>query len=145
MFNGARGVEKLAAVGETIRRDVQHAHDERALAKLERSRRKFQTESFSANHARSSLAQALGIGLERKSLGKDPAMIVSMKRCGCDLHACCRREAKSPADSHSSESESWRQENLVVAGARSCPVERGVYFEFRPKLPRGLILESGVP
>ncbi|OLB64563.1 MAG: hypothetical protein AUH96_09585 [Nitrospirae bacterium 13_2_20CM_2_61_4] len=51
MLDGARRVKKLASIGEAVGRDVEHAHDERPLAKQQRSRRQFQPESFSAHHA----------------------------------------------------------------------------------------------
>src|SRR5262252_1563686 len=96
-------------------------------------------------HARSSLAQAAYARSERKPLREYPAMIVSMKRGGRDLHARRRRKTKPAPNAYASKPEAWCQKGLFVTGVRSGFVERGVHFEFRPKLPRRPILESGVP
>src|SRR5207245_7043314 len=130
MLGGARRVEKLAAVGKTVRRNVQHPHDERPFAEHQCARRESKPESFSAKHAASSLARAAKkkitrrrgvlrdsqgstsneinlalarISSEREPLGKYPTMIISMKRGGRDLHACCRGEAKPSANAYTAE------------------------------------------
>src|SRR5215472_6816318 len=72
-------------------------------------------------------------------------MIVSMKRSGRDLHPCSRREEKPTAHSHTSKAKSRCKENLFVTGVWPGLVERGVHFQFRPKLQRCPILESCVP
>src|SRR5215472_938700 len=118
MFGRAPRIKKLAAVGKTVRCDVQHAHDERALTKHERTRRKFQLERFSAKHAASSLAQAAPSRSERKPLGKYPAMIVGIKGGGCDLHARCRREAEPSTNARSPKAEARRQEKLLLPSVR---------------------------
>src|SRR5690348_15617089 len=72
-------------------------------------------------------------------------MIVGMKRGGRDLYARRRRETKSPANAHTSKAKPRCEEKLLITGMRSGFVERGIHFKFWPKLPRRLILESGVP
>src|SRR5215469_9068541 len=80
MLGCTPSVEKFAAVRKTVRRNVKYTHHEGA-------RRQLQPESFSAKHARSSFAQAAYARSERKPLREYPAMVVGMKRGGCDLHA----------------------------------------------------------
>src|SRR5215469_11763965 len=72
-------------------------------------------------------------------------MIVGMKRSGGDLRPCRRRETKSPAKADSSKSQPGGQEDLLVTGVRSGFVESGIHFQFRPELPRRLILKSCIP
>ena len=50
MLDGAARVEKLAAVGEAVWRDVENAHDQRAFAEHEFARWQAQCELRAANH-----------------------------------------------------------------------------------------------
>src|SRR5260370_14837102 len=57
MFDGKPGVEEFAAVGKAVRRDIEHAHDERALAEREGAGRELELEFFALSHGESSLAR----------------------------------------------------------------------------------------
>ena len=49
---GGFGIEKEAAVGEAVRRDVEHAHDQRAFAQEQGARRETQAEFAAMKHRR---------------------------------------------------------------------------------------------
>src|SRR4029077_4361807 len=68
MLDCALWLQEFAAIGKAVRCDVQHAHDQRALAKHERARRQPQAERFSAKgHMRKgSVAQVPCLSLKTK-------------------------------------------------------------------------------
>src|SRR5260370_10731020 len=72
-------------------------------------------------------------------------MIAGMESRNRNLQARRGREPKSLPEAHPAKPEPRRQENLFIAGVGSCFVEHGIHFQFRPKLPGCLILESRVP
>src|SRR5215831_7881856 len=72
-------------------------------------------------------------------------MIVSVEPRHSELHARRGREAESPRKMHAPKAKSGRQEELSVSRILARVIKRGVRFQFRPKVPAGLVLKCGVP